>query len=100
MKLSIQCFPYIPVYTERMKHHILIIFFLFLFIPNLNAQDSILTNWNIKPSFKFDVLCLLNTLTADPYYLKYYQDEYDKFKDRLTPEAVTALSELKRKLER
>jgi len=56
------------------------------------------TNWNIKPSFKFDALCLLNTLTADPYYLKYYQTEYEKFKDKLTPDVVKSLSELKRKL--
>ncbi len=81
-----------------MKHLILKLFFVFLFFSNLNAQNDIVTKWNIKPSFKFDLLCLLNTLTADPYYLKYYQEEYDYFKDKLTPEAVSALSELKRKL--
>ena len=83
---------------HSMKHPFLKIFFVFLFFSNLNAQTDPVTKWNIKPSFKFDVLCLLNTLTADPYYLKYYQEEYDKFKDNLTPEVVSALSELKRKL--
>lgn len=79
------------------RFKIIIILSILLFTFNINAQNS-LTNWNIKPSLKFDVLCLLNTLTGDLYYLKYYQEEYDKFKDKLTPEAVTALSELKRKL--
>lgn len=76
--------------------YLYIILFIGLLTPKVNAD--LVTKWNIKPSFKFDVLCMLNTLTADPYYLKYYQDEYDGFKDKLTPEVVTALSELKRKL--
>ncbi len=56
------------------------------------------TDWQIIPSFKFDILCFLNTLTADPYYLHYYQDEYDKFKSKLTPTAREALVNLKRKI--
>lgn len=77
-----------------------LIAFILIFVSLLStkANSQTVTNWNIKPSFKFDVLCLLNTLTGDPYYLKYYQAEYEKFKDKLTPEAATALSELKRKL--
>jgi hypothetical protein len=56
------------------------------------------TDWQIEPSFKFDVLCFLNTLTADSFYLHYYQDEYDKFKPRLTPTVQEALFNLKRKI--
>jgi len=56
------------------------------------------TEWQIEPSFKFDVLCFLNTLTADSYYLRYYQEEYDKFKPKLKPIAQTALANLKRKI--
>jgi hypothetical protein len=37
------------------------------------------TDWQLKPSFKYDALCLLNALSGDPYYLKYYQAEYDHF---------------------
>jgi hypothetical protein len=56
------------------------------------------THWQIEPSFRFDVLCFLNALTADSYYLNYYQDEYDKFRPKLTPVAQEALANLKRKI--
>jgi hypothetical protein len=56
------------------------------------------TEWQIKPSLKFDILCFLNTLTGDPYYLNYYQSEYNKFESKLTASARNALQELKRKV--
>ena len=54
------------------------------------------TKWQVEPSFKFDILCFLNTLTKDPYYLHYYQDEYNKFKSIITPAAKSALANLKK----
>lgn len=56
------------------------------------------TDWRLEPSFTFDVLCFLNTLSGDEYYLKYYQEEYDKIAPKLTPEAREALASLKHKL--
>lgn len=56
------------------------------------------TDWNIAPSFKFDTLCFLNTLTGDDFYRRYYADEYASFAPRLTPAARTALASLKRKV--
>jgi hypothetical protein len=56
------------------------------------------TDWQIEPSFKFDVLCFLNTLTGDSFYLDYYQDEYNQFKPRLTPVVQQALERLKYKV--
>jgi len=56
------------------------------------------TDWQIEPSLKFDALCFLNTLTADRYYLPYYQSEFDVFKDKLTPTVKEALANLKRKI--
>lgn len=56
------------------------------------------TIWRIEPSFKFDTLCLLNTLTGDPYYLTYYSKAYDEFAPKLTPEAKAALAGLKAKI--
>ena len=56
------------------------------------------TDWKIEPSFRFDTLCLLNTLTADPYYLNYYQPEYEKFEPKLTLPVKKALSQLKQKV--
>ena len=28
------------------------------------------TDWELKPSLKYDTLCLLNALSGDPYYLR------------------------------
>lgn len=56
------------------------------------------TDWQIEASLKFDLLCLLNTLTGDPYYLSYYQEEYDKLEPNLTVSARAALQELNSKV--
>jgi hypothetical protein len=53
------------------------------------------THWDLKPSFKYDALCLLNVLSGDPYYLQYYQAEYDHFHPLFTPEENAALVQLK-----
>ncbi|HYA97399.1 MAG TPA: hypothetical protein VEH49_04835, partial [Methylomirabilota bacterium] len=54
------------------------------------------TLWDLKPSLKFDTLCLLNALTGDPYYLRYYRAEYDRFSPQLTPAERDAFLSLKR----
>ena len=54
------------------------------------------TNWKIEPSLKYDSLCLLNTLTGDPYYQTYYGKAFGEFKKKLTPEATEALAHLKK----
>jgi hypothetical protein len=54
------------------------------------------TNWDIEPSFKYDALCFLNILTADTFYLKYHQAEYDKFKDKITEPARKSLAHLRK----
>src|ERR1041385_1102458 len=54
------------------------------------------TGWRIVPSFGFDALCFLNTLTGDGFYLEYNPDVYNHFAPLLTPEAKQALGELKR----
>lgn len=56
------------------------------------------TEWQVIPSFRYDALCLLNTLTGDPFYVEFNQDAYDYFKPRLTAEAETALADLKRSI--
>lgn len=53
-------------------------------------------DWQVHPSFKYDVLCFLNSLTGDPFYLKYYQDEYAKFEPKLTPAARKAIAGLRK----
>jgi len=51
--------------------------------------------WQLKPSLKYDALCLLNTLSGDPYYLQYYQAEYDYFHPRFTPTEQAAFAQLR-----
>jgi hypothetical protein len=54
------------------------------------------TEWRVEPSLKYDTLCFLNILTGDPFYVRFYQDEYDKFAPEITPEAEEALANIKR----
>ena len=62
----------------------------------LQAQSRTVTDWELKPSLKYDTLCVLNTLSGDPYYLKYYQAEYDHFHPLFKPEEQTAFVQLKK----
>jgi hypothetical protein len=64
--------------------------------PLLNADTTRTpTEWRLKPSLKYDTLCLLNTLSGDPYYLEYYQAEYNHFHPLFTPEEQAAFVQLK-----
>jgi hypothetical protein len=53
------------------------------------------TNWQLTPSLKYDTFCLLNVLSGDPYYLKYYRAEYEHFHSLFTPEEQAAFGQLK-----
>jgi hypothetical protein len=53
------------------------------------------TEWQLKPSLKFDALCLLNALSGDPYYLQFYRAEYDHFHPLFTPDENAAFEHLK-----
>ncbi len=53
------------------------------------------TDWELKPSLKYDTLCLLNALGGDPYYLHYYQAEYDHFHPLFTAAEQAAFVQLK-----
>jgi hypothetical protein len=68
-------------------------------VPVVDAQtaaDRPTTDWQLEPSLKYDTLCLLNALSGDPYYLQYYQAEYDHFHPLFTPEEQAAFVQLKR----
>lgn len=56
------------------------------------------TRWQIQPSLKYDMLSFLSALTADPFYLRYYQAEYDLFASRFTVEVRQALDDLRQKI--
>ena len=59
-------------------------------------QSTTTTRWDIKPSLKYDALSLLNVLSGDPFYLKYYQHEYDHFHPLFSPEEQAAFVQLRR----
>lgn len=54
-----------------------------------------LTDWKVEPSFKYDALCFLNALTADPFYLKHYQAEYEAYALQLPESVKESLANLK-----
>lgn len=54
------------------------------------------TQWVVMPSLKYDALCALDMLSGDPFYLRFYQADYDRLAPRLTPEEKHNFVELKR----
>jgi hypothetical protein len=58
-------------------------------------SSKVRTKWVLKPSLKYDALCLLNVLSGDPYYMEYYKAEYDRFHSLFTPEEQAAFVRLK-----
>jgi thiol-disulfide isomerase/thioredoxin len=56
------------------------------------------TDWRVQPSFMLDTICFLNVLTGDPFYVRYYKNDYARFEPQLTPAARAALAGLKRKI--
>ncbi len=53
------------------------------------------TDWQLRPSLKYDALCLLNVLSGDPYYLHSYKAEYDHFHPIFQPQEQAAFEQLK-----
>lgn len=54
------------------------------------------TRWQLMPSLVFDTFCWINILTGDPFYVRYYPQDYQAFQDCLTPEIIESLQRLKR----
>src|SRR4051812_33975943 len=63
-----------------------------------SKSSNVSTKWILKPSMKYDALCLLNVLSGDPYYMEYYKAEYDHFHPLFTPEEQAAFVRLKQVL--
>lgn len=57
-----------------------------------------MTRWKLTPSFVFDTLCWINVLTGDPFYVRYYEQDYAAYQEHLTPAAIQALAGLKTKI--
>jgi hypothetical protein len=54
------------------------------YVPNATVYHRE-TRWDVRPSLKYDALCALNILSGDPFYLKYYEADYDRLAPKLTP---------------
>ncbi len=50
------------------------------------------TEWSVEPSLAYDALNFFNALTGDPFYLAFYQAEYDRFHGQATPEVERAIA--------
>lgn len=86
MRLPFRRFPVLPALVFSIAS-----------LPVLHAQTArAATEWQLKPSLKYDALCLLNVLSADPYYLHYYQTEYNHFHPLFTAQEQAAFVALKR----
>ena len=68
-------------------------------VPNLAAQAHYATtDWDVRPSLKFDAICVLNLLSADPFYQDYYKADYERLSRQLRPEELAAFASLKRRI--
>jgi len=90
--------------TRRRWIFIAVLLALIIPMPSqLYAADAVspfhtTTQWDLQPSLKFDAICALNMLSGDPYYLEYYQADYDRLSKRLHPNELAAFVNLKRRI--
>jgi hypothetical protein len=53
------------------------------------------TTWSVETNLAYDALCFIPTLTGDPFYLRFYQSEYNRFAPKLQPAVKQALDEIR-----
>jgi hypothetical protein len=75
-----------------------LLFLPLLIPPAVEASNHTTTDWDVRPSLKFDALCALNVLSGDPYYAEYYQADYDRLAKQLKPEELASFANLKRRI--
>lgn len=51
--------------------------------------------WELRPSLRYDLLCVLNPLSGDPFYAPYYPETIQRFAGRLSPQARAALDRIR-----
>jgi hypothetical protein len=90
--------------THRRGIFIAVLLALIIPVPSqLYAADAAspyhtTTQWDLQPSLKFDAICALNMLSGDPYYLEYYQADYDRLAKQFRPDELAAFVNLKRRI--
>lgn len=58
------------------------------------ATVSFVTQWDVKPSFKYDLCSFAGIMTGREFYTRYYPELYAEWKKRLTPAASAALKKM------
>src|SRR6266849_2631155 len=56
------------------------------------------TDWDIRASLKYDAICVFNVLSGDPYYLEFYNADYDRLSPHLHPDELAAFANLKHRI--
>jgi hypothetical protein len=56
------------------------------------------TTYRVETSEKFDALCLINLLSDDPFYVKYYPVEHAWWRERVSAETLAAARRIKQVL--
>lgn len=54
------------------------------------------TEWTVEPSLKYDAICALDMLSGDPFYLRFYQADYNRLAPLLTPAEKAEILAVKR----
>jgi hypothetical protein len=84
---------------HRSRHHICLFI---LLVGTISYAQAVAfhttTQWDLQPSLKYDAICALDMLSGDPYYLDYYQADYDRFSRQFTPAELTAFVNLKHRI--
>lgn len=62
------------------------------------SNQKPMTNWKIEPSFKYDMCCFMNILTADPYYKEHYPEEPNPYEKTMPAEVQNAVTSMHKKL--
>ena len=66
--------------------------------PGQSGARHTTTAWHMAPSFGFDALCFLNTLSGDPFYTAHYKDDFERFAPRITADVRRSLNSLKKRI--
>jgi hypothetical protein len=68
---------------------------LLLFVPSPgHGLPELERTWEVRSSIPVEAICFVNTLAGTPYYVRSFQNDYNYFYARFTPEVQRALARL------
>ncbi len=60
-----------------------------------SSSTSTTRTWEVRSSVAVEAICFVNVLVGDPYYVRFFQKDYDHFQTRFRPEVREALTRLR-----